>query len=142
MSAAESSPANRRVLVALVAVLLLTGGYCLFKFFNRPPTQPTPEQGQAVVEAFLTLVRQGKAGEAWDSSTTEFKSIEGRESFIRKAKASPLLKENLKFNSMQKVSVSNSPRLEFLYQSPTKSKIVRVLVGYEAGAWKADRLTL
>jgi hypothetical protein len=142
MSAADSSPAKRRLLAALAAPLILAGGYYAYKLLNRPPTQPSPEEGQTVVEAFLTLVRQGKAGEAWDSSTTEFKSIEGRESFIRKVKASPLLKENLKFNSMQKVSVGNSPRLEFLYQSPTNSKIVRVLVGYEAGAWKADRLTL
>jgi hypothetical protein len=142
MCAADASPASRRVLAALIAMLLITGGYYAFKILNRPPTQPSPEEGQAVVEAFLTLVRQGKAGEAWDSSTTEFKSIEGRESFMRKVKASPLLKENLKFNSMQKVSVGNSPRLEFLYQSPTNSKIVRVLVGYENGAWKPDRLTL
>jgi hypothetical protein len=42
---------------------------------------------------------------------------------------------------MQQVTVNEQPRSEYLFQSPD-AKMVRVLVGYEGGAWKVDRLTL
>jgi hypothetical protein len=86
--------------------------------------------------------RGSDPGQAWDAATAEFKSIEGRESFVRKAKATPILRENLQFNSTQSVTVQDAPRTEFLYESPTTGKSVRLLVGYEAGVWKVDRLTL
>jgi hypothetical protein len=109
--------------------------------WSRTPTKPETSEGQAVAEAFLEKVRQGKAGEAWDSTTAEFKSIEGRESFIRSAAKQPILKEQLRFASMQEARVKDEPRAEYIFQSP-ESKMVRVLVGYDGGAWKVDRLTL
>jgi hypothetical protein len=129
-------------MLAGLVIALAIGGYFLITAWMKPPTQPDPEEGRAVVEAFLSGVRDGKAGEAWDATTVEFKSIEGRESFIRKAKSTVLLKESLLFNSTQSVKVQDSPRTEFLFQSPASGKTVRVLVGYEGGAWKVDRLTL
>ena len=97
--------------------------------------------GRGVGEEFLDLVRAGKAGEAWDASTAEFKSIEGRESFMRTAAKAPMLKKPLHFTSTQEVHGPGQPRTEYIFQSPD-SKTVRVLVGYEGGAWKVDRLTL
>ena len=97
--------------------------------------------GRAVAEAFLASVHSGKPGEAWDAATTEFKSIEGRESFIRKAKSTPILKDALQFNSSQQVMIQDEPRTEYLFQSPN-AKMVRILGGYERGDWKVDRLTL
>jgi hypothetical protein len=129
-------------LTAVIAVLaIIVGGYLWMRQLTKSPTQPSVDEGRAVAEAFLVSVRGGKAGEAWDAATTEFKSIEGRESFIRKAKATPILKDPLKFNSSQQVLIQDEPRTEYLFQSPN-AKMVRILVGYERGDWKVDRLTL
>jgi hypothetical protein len=114
----------------------------LISFWTKVPSQPTVDEGRAAVEAFLARVREGKPGEAWDQSTAEFKSIAGRESFVRLAQKSPILKEPLNFNSVQNVSVQEHPRSEFIYQSKKSGGSARVLIGYEQGEWKVDRLTL
>jgi hypothetical protein len=105
----------------------------------QPPTQPPLDQGQAAAESFLEAVRTDP-GKAWDATSVEFKSIEGRESFISKAKSKPVLKEPLKFYSTQTATVQNSPRTELLYQSSKTGQAVRLLIGYEGGQWKVDRL--
>lgn len=129
------------VIVIVVVLAVFVAGYFVMRRLMKSPTQPSLVEGRAVAEAFLDSVRSGKAGEAWDAATAEFKSIEGRESFIRKARSTPTLKEPLQFNSSQQVMIQEQPRTEFLYQS-SKSTMVRILVGYERGSWKVDRLTL
>lgn len=141
MGDASSAVSGRQLTAVAVALAVFVGGYFVVRRFMQPPTQPTVDEGRAVVEAFLVNVRDGKAGEAWEAASTEFKSIEGRESFMRKAKATAILKEPLRFGSTQDVKVQETPRTDFLYTSPTSGKAVRVLVGYEAGEWKVDRLT-
>lgn len=123
---------------ALVAVL---GAAMLLAWWKTPPTKPATDVGRSAVEQFLTHIREGRPGEAWDSATAEFKSIEGRESFIKSAGQAPLLREPLQFVSVQEVQVGEEPRAEYVFQSPD-SKIVRALVGYEVGVWKVDRLSL
>jgi hypothetical protein len=132
---------SRTWLLAAGVLIVLVGGYFAVKHWMKPPTQPPLDQGQVAAEAFLNEVRSDP-GKAWDASTVEFKSIEGRESFIRKAKSTPILKEPLKFNSTQTVTVQEHPRTELLYQSPKTGKSIRLLIGYEGGQWKVDRLTL
>ena len=141
MGESGSGVTGRQLLLVAIALVLLSGGYLAARRLMQPPTQASADEGQASADAFLSLVRDGKAGEAWDASTTEFKSIEGRESFIRKVKATPILSEPLGFSSMQNVAVNESPRSEFLYTSSKSGGTVRVLIGYEGGAWKVDRLT-
>jgi hypothetical protein len=141
MSDATSAKSIGRLIGLVLLLAIVAGGYLAMRYFRKPPTQPSPDVGRAVAEEFLTTVRGGNAGKAWDASTAEFKSIEGRESFIRKSKATPLLKEPLQFNSSQEVMVQDQPRTEYLFQS-SKAKMVRVLVGYEQGSWKVDRLAL
>src|SRR5262245_19275401 len=109
MSDAKPAAPLKSLLVILAFALLLVGGYFGYRYFRKPPTQPDVEQGRAVAEAFLNRVRSGKAGEAWDATTTEFKSIEGRESFIRKAKSTAILKDPLHFASSQQVVVQDEP---------------------------------
>ncbi|MGE3240203.1 MAG: hypothetical protein AB7G28_24130 [Pirellulales bacterium] len=131
-----------KTLLPIGALIVLVGGaFLAVRYYNSPPTQPGTDEGRAVAEGFLSKVRSGKPGEAWDSATAEFKSIEGRESFIRKVKATPILKDELHFNSSQKVVVKEEPRSEYLFQSPD-AKMIRVLIGFEGGNWKVDRLTM
>jgi hypothetical protein len=140
---ADKKPAvsGKQLIVVVALLAVLAGGYFGYRRLMKPPTQPTVDEGRAVAEKFLTTVRSGKAGEAWDATTAEFKSIEGRESFVRKAKSTPILKDPLQFNSSQQVMIQDETRTEYLFQSP-KSKMVRVLIGNERGDWKVDRLTL
>jgi hypothetical protein len=139
-SARHLGAVSRPLLVAL-AVVVLVGVVAVVQSWMTPPTKPDAAVGQRVAEDFLTTLRAGNAGGAWDAATAEFKSIEGRESFIRTAARAPILKEQLHFASMQEVKVGDQPRAEYIFQSPA-GKIARVLVGYEGGAWKVDRLTL
>ena len=133
---------NRGTQLAVVVVLLLlVGAYFGYRQWTKQPTQPNVDVGRTVAEDFLAKVRNGKAGEAWDSSTAEFKSLEGRESFVRKARSTALLKAPLEFYSVQQVTVQDEPRTEYLFQS-TDAKMVRLLIGNERGDWKVDHLTL
>jgi hypothetical protein len=131
---------GRQATAVVVVVGLLVGGYFLVRKVMEPPTQPTVDEGRAAADAFLASVRDSKAGEAWDASTAEFKSIEGRESFTQKAKSAEILKEPLQFGSVQNVTVGETPRSEFLYTSTKSGKTVRLLIGHEGGVWKVDRL--
>ncbi len=125
------------IVMALLAVVVL--GYFGYRQLVKPPTQPSTDVGRKVAESFLASVRSGKAGDAWDTASAEFKSIEGRESFIRKARSNAILTGPLQFNSTQQVLAQDEPRTEYLFQSPD-AKIVRVLIGHERGDWKVDRL--
>lgn len=141
MTTKDSRQLGLSAWIAIAVVILLGIGYGA-SLWLQPPTEPDRDEGRATVEDFLNRVREGKPGEAWDLSTVEFKSIAGRESFIRLAQQSAILKEPLQFGSIQKITVQEQPRSEFLYQSTKSGGNVRVLLGYEQGAWKVDRLTL
>ena len=137
-----SNSKQKAWLVGIVAVLAIGASVgFIARQFMKMPTSPDVEVGRAVADKFLTAVRGGKAGEAWDTATAEFKSIEGKESFVRKVKSTPILAGPLQFNSSQSVVVQDQPRTEYLFQSPN-AKLVRVLIGNERGDWKVDRLTL
>ena len=142
MAGSTKTPVSGMQLFAIAAVLaVIVSAYLGYQWLMSPPTQPSLEVGRAVAETFLASVGRGNAGEAWDGATAEFKSIEGRESFVRKAKSATILAEPLQFNSSQQVLIQDQPRTEYLFQSPG-AKMVRVLVGFERGDWKVDRLTL
>lgn len=134
---------GRTALIVLAAMLLLAAAGAAW-FVLSEPGRPSVDQGMAVADAFLALLRDGKADEAWQSTTAEFKSFEGKENFHARVAKSPSLKLPLKFVSTQPVAVGDRPRDEFLYQAKNdqnKMSTVRVLIGRENGEWKVDRLT-
>ncbi|MFO0788416.1 MAG: hypothetical protein U0805_03100 [Pirellulales bacterium] len=141
MAHSQTISKSKYIYVLIPVLVILAGGYIALHTLRKPATQPDVEIGKAVAEQFLNNLRSGNAGKAWDSSTAEFKSIEGRESFIRKVNSTPLLKEQLQFNSSQQVMIQDEHRSEYLFQS-AKAKMVRVLIGNERGTWKVDRLTI
>lgn len=116
--------------VATIAVWLWT----------RPATHPSPDAGRAVADDFLEQLREGHPEQAWEATTAEFKSAQGKESFVRKVKPVKFLKEPLNFVSMQTVKVGEQPRAEYLYQTATGEN-VRIVLGREASVWKVDRWT-
>ena len=141
MRESASSVTGRQLAIVVMAIVVLAGAYFAARRIMQPPTQAPADAGRASADEFLKLVHDGQAGLAWDSATSEFKSIEGRESFIRKVKATAILREPFSFSSMQQVAVHDSPRSEVLYTSSKSGGTVRVLIGYEGGDWRVDRLT-
>lgn len=101
----------------------------------------TEEQGRPVAEKFLELIRGGKAEDAWDSTTAEFKSAEGRESFIRSLKGRKFLSESLTFDSVQTADMNGTKRNEFRFNSKD-GHTVTVIVGPENDEWKVDWLKI
>lgn len=134
-----SRRAGKALLVGLVALAALLA-VILWIVWRRGPSQPSMAAGQAVCDLFLEQIRGGKAAEAWQATTAEFKSAEGRESFARYVQARPYLRQPLLFGSVQTVSIGNAPRTEFLYRAAGGEKSVRILVANEGGAWRVDRL--
>lgn len=137
------SRSGRTLLIALVALSLVAAAAAVW-FWLRAPSRPDVDEGRAVADAFLALLREGKADEAWQTTTAEFKSYEGKENFRRRVAKSPSLKLPLQFVSTQSVAVGDQPRDEYLYQAKNaedKMSTVRVLIGQDMGEWKVDRLT-
>jgi hypothetical protein len=124
-------------LIVLVAVLVVGTGMVAW-FWIRPSTQPGADAGQAIAEAFLTDLHNGRAEQAWQSTTAEFKSAQGKESFIRSVKGTAATKEPFTFVSMQTVMIADQPRSEFVFRSES-GKSARIVVGRDTGDWRVDR---
>lgn len=128
---------NQNKLVVLVALLLVLAGIVAW-FWISPSTQPSLDAGRAVAEAFLTELRESRHEKAWDSTTAEFKSAQGREAFLREVKPLKFLQQPLDFVSTQVVTVQEQPRTEYLFRAKT-AETVRIVIGKEDGQWKVDR---
>ncbi len=122
------------VLLVLFVVLLVLA----FWLWSRPSSQPGLDAGQAVAESFLTELREGHIPQAWESTTAEFKSAQGKEAFTREVKPVKFLKDAMDFVSVQTVSVGNQARSEYLFRAKS-GETVRIVLGREDGNWKVDR---
>lgn len=125
---------------ALIAVFVVVSIAAIW-VWRRPAAQPTVNAGRTVVETFLTQIREGHPEQAWDATTAEFKSAQGKESFARKVRPLKFLKESLSFVSVQTVNIGDQPRTEYLYQAP-KGESLRIVLGRENGDWRVDRWTV
>lgn len=126
-------------LIVLSVLLVLLSGVALW-YWLQPRTQPSLSEGQTVATTFLDKIRDGQPELAWESTTADFKSDQGKESFLRSLKTANALKQPLEFVSVQTVALQDLPRNEYIFRSQ-EGQTVRILIGREAGAWKVDRLT-
>jgi len=127
-------------LVLLVGIFLI-GMACSLWIWFRPAAQPSVEKGRSVAEEFLKQIREGHPEQAWESTTSEFKSDHGCETFIKSVKPLPFLKEPLTFASVQTVELGDHPYREFCFRS-SDHKMVSMLIAREEGVWKVARLTM
>jgi len=141
ITSSHSGRVGRTQLIVLLAVCAVLA-IAVFWMWRKRPTQPDFEAGRAVAEEFLQLVRSGQPEKAWESTTAEFKSAEGRESFLRYVKDHPSLSGKLSFVSVQTVTVQDSPRAEYLYRGEDSKSTVRLLAGDERGTWRIDRISM
>jgi hypothetical protein len=128
-------------ILATVALAALLGCGSLAWWWLSPAVNPGVDEGRAVAESFLSKLRDGGPKEAWESTTAEFKSAEGREKFVARVKANAWLREPMEYSSSQEVKVTDVDRLEFVFTGAKSGKPVRMLLGREQGQWKVDRLS-
>jgi len=140
MSVGTVSGARRRLGWLCGAALLSIVG-C-----SEPPTVPDLEVGRAVADKFMQSVTSGKAAEAWDTTTVEFKSAEGRDSFARSIKKMRWLAKPAKFTAAGAVESPLGPRAEYTYQSTDGKHQVRLLISPVSTSsgieWQVDRIKL
>jgi hypothetical protein len=129
------------MLFVLLAVFVLLA-IAVAWLWLRGPREVDAESGRAVAEAFLAAIRAGSGGQAWESTTAEFKSAQGRESFLEYVKKHPFLAKPLAFVSLQTVSIQGSSRVEYLYRPADGKNTVRVLVADERGVLRVDRVAI
>jgi len=105
---------------------------------------PEPDASRDVAARFLDEIRAGKAEAAWEGTSTEFKSLLGRDGFVAYVRKHPALKEKepplfVSFNSAERNGI---PVGECAFRSASKKSAVKVLVAKENGTWKVERLTV
>lgn len=125
---------TRPALLAGVVIVAIIGIW----LWSRPAVQPSVDAGRAVVEEFLKQIREGHPDQAWEGTTAEFKSAQGKESFVRKLQPLKFLAEPLNFMSTETVKIGDQSRSEYLYQA-AKGESLRIVVSRENGEWRVDR---
>lgn len=130
------SRSGRSLLLILLPILVAFVVPAIW-LWSRPAALPNANEGQSIAEKFLSDIREGRPEAAWESTTSEFKSAQGQQSFVRKAKSIEFLKGPLDFVSVQTVSINDVPRSEFLFRSK-EGKTIRLVLNREGGAWKVD----
>ena len=123
----------------LTATLITCGAFSLSGCGG--PAAPPEADGKGAAEPFLAAIREDRLDAAWDSTTAEFKSDMGRETFHRFAKGHPVLREPLTYVGYQADKTNGIERgaCDFQPQAPGAAKI-RILVAQENKLWKVERL--
>ena len=146
MTSRTPSRSGRSLLPVLLAVLgALAVVAAVWWIAFRGPSKPSVDEGRQATAAFLGDLKSGRAAEAWQSTTSDFKSMQGKETFTKLVKSKPLLKGDFEFISTQTVEVGDSPREEYVYRAKdpaAKNATVRLLLDHQDGTWRVDRLVV
>lgn len=130
--------------VVIIALVGWGGSYLL----RRPAPQAPPDVGKEVAELFLQQIRAGNSDVAWQSTTADFKSDEGRESFARYVREHATVWPALEFQEYRQGELNGLPRGQCVFRVSAKTAIpepisvVRIAVAKEEDAWKVEGLFL
>ena len=133
---------------ALAGLLILVLiGLSLAYVWRRSAPQAPPAVGKEVAETFVKQLQAGQADAAWESTTAEFKSDEGRESFARYAREHAALWPGIEFVEYRPGELNGLPRGQAIFrpaatQSGTIPQQVRFAVAQEEGVWKVEGIFL
>ncbi len=103
---------------------------------------PAPDASRDIAAKFLDEIRAGRAEAAWDGTSTEFKSMLGRDGFVAYVRKHPVLKEPVEFVSFNSAERNGVPVGDCAFRTASKKSPVKVLVAQENGTWKVERLTV
>jgi hypothetical protein len=116
-----------------------------FSFGCGGAAPPDDTEARTVIERFHEQIRTGNVDAAWEATTADFKSDEGRDAFRRFVKSRPALKQPLEFTELKQVEVNGLTRWEAILHPPAEQKppaIVKTMIAQEAGIWKIERLVV
>jgi len=137
----SSQSGGGKMLFAAVLAVVAAVAFLAYRFVGV--TDNPPESGRATAEPFLAAIRSGNASAAWETTTAEFKSNQGRENFLKYVEQHPLVKEPLEFYNFQTVTINGLSCAECAFGkqgAPGSGPKVRVLLAKEQGKWKVERL--
>lgn len=130
--------------VLIVAGVLAVAAFAAFLIL-RTGSEPAPreDEGRPIADLFLANIREGKTDEAWESTTADYKSDQGRDAFHSFIAARPGLKQPADFVRFEEVSVNELTRSKYTYRLqtplPSGSSEVGVLIANDNGVWKVEQ---
>ena len=135
----------RRPVVAgpvAVAVAVVLAAAAAWFLFVRDPTPAISDDGaQQIAAGFLADIRAGKADDAWANTSTDFKSMSGREVFRRYAKSKPVMKEPAEFVGCTFKTEGQLRLAECTFRPAGGKGTITVVLHPEGGSWKVGKLT-
>ncbi len=140
----ETSPRRRLVFAgaAVAALALAAAGWWAARGGRTPDI--APDDARPIAEAFLGDVRTGKPDRvdaAWQGTTAEFKSYQGREQFRKFVRANKALAAPAEFQECQ-VTEANGLRVARCRFRTASGAPLTVMLAPEGGEWKVGRLLL
>jgi len=131
-----------RGLLLLLATLVVAGQGC------RARQDAADGEAQAAASKFLDALREGQYKAAWETSSTEFKSLMGVENLRDYIKTHPALKGSVEF--VETRHLEGSPSLaECLFRGTTPKRrgkptpaTIKVLLAPNPDGWQVERLSV
>lgn len=118
--------------IALVSVSCLLSG-C--------GSGPQPDEAEVIAEGFLAQISAGNVDEAWEATSSEFKSFMGRDRLRNFVRGAPSLKQPVTLVRCQPKALETGLELIECVYSPEKGdKTIRILLDSQQGKWVVERL--
>ena len=141
MGNARRNGRKKSTLVALLTVCVVLAVAVAVERAWRPSNEKLDiRSGQAVTDRFPERIRNGQTDDAWLSTTADFKSIDGRESFGRYVTNHPILSMPVRLVAMHAVTMQGQSRAEYLYRSSESDDMIRIIASPKNKTWQVDRI--
>lgn len=131
----------RRIAVAMMLALASAG--C------GTSSEPPKDASQQAATRFLAAIQAGKLEDAWQGTSTEFKSLMGLENLRDYIKTHPALKGPTEFTELRRIEREGHVMSECRFHGSAKVKgkpvpaTIDVVVGSsEGGEWKVEKLSV
>jgi hypothetical protein len=100
-----------------------------------------PDEAHLAADAFLTQIRAGDVDQAWEATSSEFKSYMGRDRLRHFVRTASALKEPATLQRCQPAELDTGLVLvECVYVPEKSDKTIRVLLDDHGGVWTVERL--
>ncbi len=133
---------NENLRLPVAGFMLLVLGFGVWSMMKTGTAElPSETEGKAVAETFLQQVQSGQAAAAWESTTAEFKSAEGREAFLRVVQSEKKVFQTAEFESCQSIEQHGMKFTEYSFKSSTGRKLI-VTPGFEQDGWRVTAVRI
>lgn len=125
----------------IVAVFLVAVPVCLWLMQSNASAVPDDSEGRTIADLFIQQIQAGQASAAWDSTTAEFKSAEGREAFLRFVGSEKKTIQTSVFESSRTVEQHGVQYTEYSFKSEAGKHVVLTL-GSEGQQWHVTAMRI